>query len=65
MGWSCGEANHFTIFIEMESIGRKPPRIFNFNPNWIEEEDFARMVKYNWVPCDGTSNVLTTIVQQM
>ena len=37
--------DYFPIFLELELDDSKPCSPFKFNPRWIKEEDFTRLVK--------------------
>ena len=44
--------DYFPIFLELELDDSKPCSPFKFNPGWIKEEDFTRLVKEKWKPFD-------------
>jgi len=46
--------DHFPVLLELSSVGKKPPNPFKFNPRSLDDEDFIKLVKAQWVPFDGT-----------
>jgi len=42
-----GELDHFIVFMELASLGRKPPNPFKYNSSWLKEGDFVNMLKKN------------------
>lgn len=46
---SGGISDHCPIFLELRGRRRKPPSPFKFNPSWLKEDGFHRLVKELWV----------------
>lgn len=54
------ESDIFHVVLELAPTYVKPPNAFKFNPSWLDE-DFVKMVKEQWIPCDGSLRDSTTL----
>ena len=50
MGVMWGEYDHCPIFFEIQGRRRKPPNPFKFNPEWLKEHSFCKLVQDIWIP---------------
>ena len=46
---SGGISDHCPIFLELSGRRKKPPSPFKFNPSWLKEEAFLKLVQDQWV----------------
>ena len=45
-----GELDHCPVFFEIQDRNKKPPIPFKFNPEWIKEASFCKLVHDHWTP---------------
>ena len=44
-----GDSDHNLILLEIENGGDKPPSPFKFNRDWLNLEDFKKLIKDLWI----------------
>lgn len=52
-----GLSDHCLVFLQLEVKDNKPSSSFKFNPKWLAEDDFQKLIKANWAPYDGNINL--------
>ena len=45
---TSGLSDHRPITLSITKPEEKPPAPFNFNPNWLDHEEYREMEKKNW-----------------
>lgn len=46
---NCGDSDHNPILLEIANRGEKPPSPFKFNRDWLNLEDFKKLIKDLWI----------------
>ena len=49
---SGGLSDHRPITLSISIPEENPPVPFKFNPNWLDDEEYRKLVKENWKPID-------------
>ena len=49
---SGGLSDHKPITLSISTPEEKPPTPFRFNPNWLDDEEYKKLVKENWKSID-------------
>lgn len=52
---SRGDSEHHPIFLELKGGSKKPGNPFKFNPCWLNEDNYIKLIKEKWVPLDQLS----------
>eukprot|EP01018_Ginkgo_biloba_P025951 Gb_32714 [translate_table: standard] len=45
---SRGDYDHFPTVLELVEVGKRPSSPFNFNPGWLEEDEFIQLARDLW-----------------
>lgn len=57
----CEDSDHNPILLEIASGGVKPPSPFKFNRDWLNLEEFKKIIKDLWIPYISGGNISAAI----
>ena len=52
-----GLSDHLPILLQLQSLEPKLVALFKFNPSWIQEDDYRKLVVDTWNPLEDIPNV--------
>ena len=52
-----GLFDHLPILLGLQEQEQKPASPFKFNPSWLQEEEYQKLVAETWVPLADNPNV--------
>ena len=52
-----GLSNHLPILLWIQGHGHKPAAPFKFNPSWLQEEDYCKILIDSRIPLEDIPNV--------
>ena len=52
-----GLSDHLSVLLQIQNPETKLAALFKFNPNWMKEEDYRKMIGNTWRPLEENPNV--------
>jgi hypothetical protein len=58
---SRGESDHSLVWLKLEGASIKPTTPSKFNPTWINDERFQKIIRTNWTTLRDTEETYASI----